>query len=79
MEEKSFESYINELDDVTKRLTAGKLPLNDMVNLYEKGMELAKICMDMLKNYSGRIEILRDGSLEAFDGEMKGNNENDDI
>ena len=32
------------------------MPLDEMVELYEKGMSLARLCKDMLEEYEGRIE-----------------------
>lgn len=66
---KKFEDYMAELDDITKRLTQEKLPMDTMVELYERGMGTAKKCMDMLKSYSGRVEELRQGVAELFEGQ----------
>jgi len=63
-EETTFEQLYERLEEVTRRLEAGDLGLEDSVALYEEGMELAQRCQRLLGDVEQRIETLR----QAFDG-----------
>ncbi len=52
----TYEEAMGELEQITHRLTDESMPLDEMVELYEKGMELARLCKNMLEEYEGRIE-----------------------
>jgi exodeoxyribonuclease VII small subunit len=52
----TYEDAMSELEHITRRLTDESMPLDEMVELYEKGMSLARLCKDMLEEYEGRIE-----------------------
>lgn len=49
MEEKSFETLLNELQEVVNQLESGKLSLEDSVAFYQKGMELSLECKKRLE------------------------------
>ena len=52
----TYQEAMGELEHITHRLTDESMPLDEMVELYEKGMALARLCKDMLEEYEGRIE-----------------------
>jgi exodeoxyribonuclease VII small subunit len=62
--EPSFEQLYSRLEEVTARLEAGDLSLDDAVKLYEEGVELARRAQALLADAEQRIERLR----EAYDG-----------
>lgn len=52
----TFEEASAELNKIVDSLNAGNAPLNEMVSLYEKGVELVNYCSKLLNEYDGRIE-----------------------
>ncbi len=66
--EKSFEASLAELEEIVAKLESGDLPLEDSLELFEKGIKLSRECRERLTNAERRIEILMkdaDGSLRA--------------
>ena len=72
-EVQSFEEWFRELGQVVERLEAGDLSLEESMQLFERGMELAKLCETRLDEAEQRVaQILgaEDGAalLEPFVG-----------
>ncbi|MFZ1700219.1 MAG: exodeoxyribonuclease VII small subunit [Pyrinomonadaceae bacterium] len=70
--EKSFESSLAELEQIVGKLESGDLPLEQSLELFEKGIKLSRECRERLTKAERRIEILMkdaDGNLavEEFD------------
>ncbi len=56
--EKSFETSLAELEKIVGKLESGDLPLEQSLELFEKGIKLSRECRDRLANAERRIEIL---------------------
>lgn len=54
-----FEAQLEELDGIVTALEDGRLPLEDALSLYERGMRLAKACQDRLDTAELRVRRLR--------------------
>ena len=71
--EMTFEQAVAELQTVVEKLEAGKVALEESLSLYERGVELVKICNERLDLAEQRVRAVRlDGGkprLESFDGE----------
>ncbi len=52
----SFEDSIKELTDIVGKIEQGKIPLQDSLEQYEKGMALIKQCRTILQKAEERIE-----------------------
>ena len=52
----SFEDALKALEDVVRRLETGDVPLEDSINLYERGEALRKHCQARLDAAQARIE-----------------------
>ena len=52
----SFEQTINELTDIVSKVEQGRIPLQDSLEQYEKGMALIKHCRNILAKAEKRIE-----------------------
>jgi len=68
--EKSFETSLAELDDIVAKLETGDLPLEESLELFEKGIKLSRECRSRLTNAERRIEELirdTDGGLSTRD------------
>lgn len=62
-----FEEAIEELEEITRKLESGAMSLDESIKAYEAGMELRKICSEMLGRAEKKLEYLerrQDGSLE---------------
>jgi exodeoxyribonuclease VII small subunit len=69
-----FEKALEALEGTVRDMEQGDMPLKDMMDSYEKGMVLSKICSEKLKSIEKKVEILKenatDGRLwEEFDSE----------
>lgn len=62
----AFEEALAELEELTRRLEGGELTLDESVEAYERGMELKKVCFEILQAAEKKIEY-----LEKKDGELK--------
>ncbi len=52
----SFEQTIKELSDIVGKIEQGRIPLQDSLQQYEKGMTLIKHCREILAKAEKRIE-----------------------
>ena len=51
-----FERAIEELELIVKRLEEGKVPLEELVAIYERGEALKKRCEELLRQAEARVE-----------------------
>ena len=52
----SFEDALRALEDVVRRLETGEVPLDESIDLYERGERLRKHCQARLDAAQARIE-----------------------
>ena len=52
----SFEQALKALEDVVRRLETGEVPLEESIDLYERGEQLRKLCQARLDAAQARIE-----------------------
>ncbi len=55
---KDFEKSLSQLEKIVKRMEGGDLGLEESLNQFEKGIELAKTCQDTLSNAELRVDQL---------------------
>ena len=55
---KTFESSLEELEQIVRELEQGDLPLERSLELFEQGVKLSRECQDRLNQAERRIEIL---------------------
>jgi exodeoxyribonuclease VII small subunit len=58
-DERPFEERLEELDAIVMSLEEGKLPLDEALALYERGMRLAQTCQRRLDSAELRVSRLR--------------------
>ena len=65
-QEPEFEEALEKLEELVSSMESGDIPLADLVEKFEEGSKLVKVCEDRLKKAELRIEKLRkkDGSVE---------------
>ena len=70
-----FERAIEELETIVKRLEEGKVPLEELVAIYERGEALKRRCEDLLRQAEARVEKItldatgKPTGTEPLDGE----------
>ena len=62
----SFETCLDELEQVVKQLEAGDLPLERSLELFERGMGLSDSCRKQLEEAETRVEMLirKEGKIQ---------------
>ena len=55
---KTFENALNELETIIEKLESGSPTLDEMMQLFEDGMKLMKVCQEYLSEAEGRITTL---------------------
>ena len=55
---KDFEAALTELDAIVKKLEDGDIPLEQSLQLFERGVQLSRFCHARLEEAERRIEIL---------------------
>ncbi len=70
--EKSFEKSLEELETIVGKLENGDLPLEESLELFEKGIKLSRECRDRLTSAERKIQILmKDANGELTAAEME--------
>ena len=54
--ELSYEQAFGKLEGIVEKMGSASVPLEEMISLYEEGMELAGHCEKLLKSYDARLE-----------------------
>jgi exodeoxyribonuclease VII small subunit len=70
----SFEDSLAELEKIVTKLEEGDLPLEESLELFEKGVGLSRECQERLNQAERRIEVLLkdqrgEPALETLDGQ----------
>jgi exodeoxyribonuclease VII small subunit len=59
--EPSFEQLQTELEQVVGRLERGDVPVDEALQLWQRGEELLRLCRARLESAEGRVEELSSG------------------
>lgn len=57
-DETTFEQALARLEEAVARLEQGKIPLDEALDCFERGVESANLCRQKLKAVEARIEVL---------------------
>ena len=68
IEEMSFEEAMAELERVVSQLESGQTPLDQSIDLYERGAKLRERCEARLKDAELRVQKI----IAGVDGQAKG-------
>lgn len=49
---------MDRLELIVEEMESGKLPLDDLIQRYDEGMKLVKVCQEQLANAEQKIEII---------------------
>ena len=64
-----FEKSIKELEEIVSKLENGDASLSESLELFEKGIKLAKECNKMLDEAEKKVSVLIGGEKKDFDEE----------
>ena len=62
-----FEKSVKDLETIIEKLNGGELTLKESIELYEKGIKLAKSMEKQLDDTEKKINIILEGKEEPFD------------
>lgn len=54
----TFESAITRLEEIVSQMESDKLPLEQLLERFEEGSQLVKVCQEKLDSAERRIEII---------------------
>ena len=57
---KDFESALERLDEITDLLESGEAKLEDSLNLYTEGLDIARFCTNRLNEAEKKIKLIAD-------------------
>jgi exodeoxyribonuclease VII small subunit len=66
---KDFETALQRLEEIVKKLDSGDLPLASLLEVYEEGVTLSRFCQAKLEEAERKVEILSkrvDGTVERI-------------
>lgn len=68
MEEKNFESSLEELEKIVKELESGNVNLDDAIDKYTEAMKLVKYCGEKLSDATKKVNkiLAEDNELKEF-------------
>ena len=58
---KSFEESVQRLEEIVSELENSEIKLDDMLQLYQEGSELIKVCLSKLDDVEKKISVLSTG------------------
>ncbi|HQZ03118.1 MAG TPA: exodeoxyribonuclease VII small subunit [Thauera sp.] len=68
---KSFEAAVSELEAIVQEMESGKLPLEEALARYQRGVGLLRFCQGTLADAEQRVKVLEGETLIDFAGEGK--------
>ncbi|MCL7415414.1 MAG: exodeoxyribonuclease VII small subunit [ANME-2 cluster archaeon] len=67
-DEITFEDALAELEDISRKIEEGDLPLDKNLELFERGIALTRLCSSKLESARQKIEKLVDeNTIEEMD------------
>ncbi|WRP05212.1 exodeoxyribonuclease VII small subunit [Rossellomorea aquimaris] len=67
-EELSFETAMEQLEEIVEKLEEGEVPLEKALEFYQKGMDLSKYCHDTLQKAENQLtKMMTDEGEKTFD------------
>jgi exodeoxyribonuclease VII small subunit len=63
----SYEAALEELEQLVAQLEGGQLPLDQLLERYQRGAALLAFCRDRLEAVDKQIKVLEGGELKPWD------------
>jgi exodeoxyribonuclease VII small subunit len=64
----SFEAALQELERLVAKMEGGDLSLEQSLAAHKRGLELARICQNTLRQAEQQVRVLEDDMLKSFPG-----------
>ena len=61
-----YESALQELESLVARIESGQLPLDEMLQAYQRGAVLLAFCRSKLEAVQDQIKVLDEGQLTSW-------------
>ena len=68
---KDFESAVERLEEITDKLEAGDVSLEESIKLYTEGLEIAGVCDKKLAEAEKKIKIIQEKSGSPVEEEFE--------
>jgi exodeoxyribonuclease VII small subunit len=65
----SYETALQELEQLVARLESGDMPLEQLLTQYQRGAELLKFCRDRLEVIENQVKVLDGNNLKTWTSE----------
>ncbi len=62
----SYETALEELEQLVARLESGDMPLDQLLAGYQRGAELLKFCRGRLEAVENQVRVLDQGELKTW-------------
>jgi exodeoxyribonuclease VII small subunit len=62
----SYETALQELEQLVARLEGGQLPLDQLLGSYQRGAQLLAFCRDKLAAVENQVKLLESGELKTW-------------
>jgi exodeoxyribonuclease VII small subunit len=66
----TFETAMTELESIIERMEAGRLPLEESLAAYQRGVALVRYCRETLGDVAQRVRVLEADLLQPFEPEV---------
>lgn len=62
----NYEAALAELESLVERMESGQLPLDQLLDNYQRGAELLAFCRNRLQAVEAQVKVLEDGQLKNW-------------
>jgi exodeoxyribonuclease VII small subunit len=62
----TYEAAVQELEQLVARMESGQLPLEDMLDAYQRGASLLTYCRERLAALETQVRLLDDGEAKPW-------------
>jgi exodeoxyribonuclease VII small subunit len=62
----SYEDALGELERLVGAMESGQMPLDRLLESYQRGAELLSFCRDRLQAVEEQVKVLEDGQLKPW-------------
>ncbi|MCI4439769.1 exodeoxyribonuclease VII small subunit [Tibeticola sediminis] len=62
----TYESAVEELEQLVARLESGQLPLEELLGAYRRGAALLAFCRERLQAVEDQVKVLDEGAIKPW-------------
>lgn len=64
----TYEQALAELEGLVQRMETGQMPLDQLLDSYQRGAALLELCRSRLAAVEQQVKVLEDGALKVWSG-----------